>query len=35
LEENALAELSALTEEYLLLRVERKLKTLDFLKKNL
>ena len=35
LEESALAELSALTEEYLLLRVERKMKTLDFLKKNL
>ena len=35
LEESALAELSVLTEEYLLLRVERKMKTLDFLKKNL
>ncbi|MBQ3154539.1 MAG: DNA repair protein RecO [Clostridia bacterium] len=35
LEETALAELSALTEDYLLLRVEKKLKTLDFLKKNL
>ena len=35
LEENALRELSRLTEEYLLLRVENKLKTLDFLKKNL
>ena len=35
LEETALAELCALTEEYLLLRVEKKLKTLDFLKKSL
>lgn len=35
LEENALAELSALTEEYLLLRVDKKIKTLDFLKKNI
>lgn len=35
LEETALRELSALTEEYLLLRLERKLKTLDFLKQNL
>ena len=35
LEEHALRELSALTEEYLLLRLERKPKTLDFLKQNL
>lgn len=35
LEENALRELSALTEEYLMLRMDRKLKTLDFLKQNL
>ena len=35
LEESALAELASLTEEYLLLRVERKMKTLDFIKKNL
>lgn len=35
LEEYALQELSALTEEYLMLRMERKLKTLDFLKQNL
>lgn len=35
LEDAALAELSAITEEYLLMRVDQKLKTLDFLKKNL
>lgn len=35
LEDSALGELSALTEEYLLLRLEKKLKTLEFLKKNL
>ena len=35
LEAHALRELSVLTEEYLLLRMERKPKTLDFLKQNL
>ena len=35
LEEHALRELSALTEAYLLLRTERKLNTLEFLKQNL
>ncbi len=34
LEEPALRELAALTEEYLLLRIEQKIRTLEFLKKN-